>query len=440
MSNPQAPTVGFVSLGCPKALVDSERLLTRLSAEGYAISPTYTDADLVIVNTCGFIDAAVEESLDAIGEALRENGRVIVTGCLGTKREQVREAHPNVLAITGPHAEEEVSRHVHAHLPPPHDPFTRRVPPQGVKLTPEHFAYLKIAEGCNHACTFCVIPALRGPLVSRPVGEVLREAESLAEAGVKELLIVAQDTGAYGLDLKYRTGFAGGRPMKTRLKELCEALSDLGVWVRLHYVYPYPSVDELVPLMAEGKILPYLDVPFQHAHPRILKAMKRPASAENNLERLRAWRAICPGITIRSSFIAGFPGETEAEFEELLEFLEEARLDRVGCFAYSPVDGAAANVLPGAVPEEVREERRRRLMDVQADISADLLAAKIGREIDVLVDEVDEEGTIARSAADAPEIDGLVFLNDHFDAEPGDFLRVCVVDADAHDLYAERAG
>ena len=436
MIDSRAPTIGFISLGCPKALVDSERLLTRFSAEGYAISSTYAGADLVVVNTCGFIDAAVEESLDAIEEALRENGKVIVTGCLGAKGEQVREAHPGVLAITGPHAEEEVLRQVRAHLPPPRDPLLRLMPPQGVKLTPKHFAYLKISEGCNHACTFCVIPALRGPLVSRPVGDVLREAERLAAAGVKELLVIAQDTGAYGLDLRYRTGFAGGRPVKTRLKELCEALSRFDVWVRLHYVYPYPGVDALIPLMAEGKILPYLDVPFQHANPRLLKAMKRPASAENNLERLRAWRAVCPEITIRSTFITGFPGETEAEFEELLVFLEEARLDRVGCFAYSPVDGAAANTLPGAVPSEVREERRRRLMDVQEDISAELLAAKIGHEIDVLVDEVDSQGTIARSSADAPEIDGLVLLDNYFDAEPGDFLRVRVVDTDEHDLYA----
>jgi ribosomal protein S12 methylthiotransferase len=436
MIDSRAPTIGFISLGCPKALVDSERLLTRFSAEGYAISSTYAGADLVVVNTCGFIDAAVEESLDAIEEALRENGKVIVTGCLGAKGEQVREAHPGVLAITGPHAEEEVLRQVRAHLPPPRDPLLRLMPPQGVKLTPKHFAYLKISEGCNHACTFCVIPALRGPLVSRPVGDVLREAERLAAAGVKELLVIAQDTGAYGLDLRYRTGFVGGRPVKTRLKELCEALSRFDVWVRLHYVYPYPGVDALIPLMAEGKILPYLDVPFQHANPRLLKAMKRPASAENNLERHRAWRAVCPEITIRSTFITGFPGETEAEFEELLVFLEEARLDRVGCFAYSPVDGAAANTLPGAVPSEVREERRRRLMDVQEDISAELLATKIGHEIDVLVDEVDSQGTIARSSADAPEIDGLVLLDNYFDAEPGDFLRVRVVDTDEHDLYA----
>ena len=433
----QPPTVGFVSLGCPKATSDSEQILTRLRAEGYVISPSYEGADLVVVNTCGFIDAAVEESLDAIGEALAENGKVIVTGCLGAKQDVVRSAHPSVLAITGPHAADEVMAHVHTHLPQRHDPFSSLIPPQGIRLTPDHFAYLKISEGCNHGCTFCIIPSLRGPLVSRPIGDVMKEAQALADAGVRELLVISQDTSAYGVDVKYRTGFVGGRPMKTRIKELCAALGELGVWVRLHYVYPYPSVDELIPLMAAGKILPYLDVPFQHANARILKAMKRPASSENNLERIRAWRAICPDLTIRSTFITGFPGETEAEFEELLEFLEEAKLDRVGCFAYSPVDGAAANDLPGAVPEEVREERRRRLMDVQADISADLLAARIGREIEVLVDAVDEEGTIARSSAEAPEIDGLVLVDNYFDAEPGDFLRVRVVDADEHDLYAE---
>ena len=433
----QPNRIGFVSLGCPKALVDSEQILTKLRAEGYVISPTYEGADLVVVNTCGFIDAAVEESLDAIGEALNANGKVIVTGCLGAKGDVVRETHPKVLAITGPHAADEVLSHVHAHLPQPHDPFTSLVPPQGVKLTPQHFAYLKISEGCNHSCTFCIIPSLRGPLVSRPIGDVLQEAQYLAEAGVRELLVISQDTSAYGVDVKYRTGFFGGRPVKTRLKELCEALAEFGIWVRLHYVYPYPSVDDLLPLMAEGKILPYLDVPFQHANARILKAMKRPASSENNLERIKAWRAVCPDITIRSTFITGFPGETEAEFEELLEFIEEARLDCVGCFAYSPVDGAVANELAGAVPEEVRDERRRRLMEVQEDISAELLAAKIGREIEVLVDAIDEEGTIARSSADAPEIDGLVFINDFADAEPGDFMRVRVVDADEHDLYAE---
>ena len=434
------PRIGLVSLGCPKALVDSEQIVSRLRAEGYVISPTYQDADLVIVNTCGFIDAAVEESLEAIGEALAENGKVIVTGCLGKREALVRENHPKVLAITGPHAADEVLQHVHAHLPPTHDPFISLVPPQGIRLTPPHYAYLKISEGCNHHCSFCIIPALRGPLVSRPIGEVLQEAENLAAAGVQELLVISQDTGAYGQDIKYRTGFHGGRPLKTRLKELCTALGELGIWVRLHYVYPYLAIDDILPLMADGLILPYLDVPVQHANPRILKAMKRPASAENNLERIRAWRAVCPDLTLRSTFITGFPGEAEAEFEELLEFIEEARLDRVGCFAYSPVDGAAANALAAAVPIEVREERRRRLMDVQEDISAELLAEKIGREITVLVDEVDEEGIIARSSADAPEIDGLVFVNDFFDAEPGDFLQVEVVDADEHDLYAEIPG
>ena len=437
MSTSTPKNIGFVSLGCPKALVDSEQILTRLRAEGYLISPSYEGADLVVVNTCGFIDAAVAESLEAIGEALNETGKVIVTGCLGARADVIREAHPQVLAVTGPHATDEVLQHVHAHLPQPHDPFTSLLPPQGVKLTPQHFAYLKISEGCNHSCTFCIIPSLRGPLVSRPIGDVLQEARTLAEAGVRELLVISQDTSAYGVDLKYRTGFVGGRPLRTRLRELCEALAELGIWVRLHYVYPYPSVDALLPLMAEGRILPYLDVPFQHASAGILAAMKRPASAENNLERLRTWRAICPELTVRSTFITGFPGESEADFAELLAFLAEARLDRVGCFAYSPVDGATANALPGAVPEEVREERRQRLMELQEDISADLLAAKIGREIEVLVDEVDDEGTIARSAADAPEIDGLVFINDHFDAAPGDFLRVRVVDADEHDLYAE---
>ncbi len=435
----KTPKVGFVSLGCPKALVDSEQILTQLRAEGYLISPSYEGADLVVVNTCGFIDAAVEESLDAIGEALSANGKVIVTGCLGAKGDVVRTAHPRVLAVTGPHAADEVLQHVHTHLPQPHDPYTSLVPPQGIKLTPQHYAYLKISEGCNHSCTFCIIPSLRGPLVSRPVGDVLQEAKHLAEAGVRELLVISQDTSAYGVDVKYRTGFFGGRPVKTRLRELCEALAEFGIWVRMHYVYPYPSVDDLLPLMAEGKILPYLDVPFQHASPRILKAMKRPASAENNLERIKAWRAVCPDITIRSTFITGFPGETDAEFEALLSFIEEARLDRVGCFAYSPVEGAAANALPGAVPQAVREERQRQLMELQEDISAELLAAKIGLEIEVLVDEVDEEGTIARSAADAPEIDGLVFINGHFDAEPGDFLRVRIIDADEHDLYAEFA-
>ena len=436
----RVPTVGFVSLGCPKATVDSEHILTKLRAEGYVVSPTYDDADLVIVNTCGFIDAAVEESLDAIGEALNENGRVIVTGCLGAKGDIVRNTHPAVLAVTGPHAADEVMGIVHQHLPQPHDPFTSLVPEQGVRLTPDHFAYLKISEGCNHSCTFCIIPSLRGPLVSRPVGDVLAEAESLARAGVKEILVISQDTSAYGVDLKYRTGFWGGRPVKTRLKELCDALAQFGIWVRLHYVYPYPSVDDVIPLMAAGKILPYLDVPFQHASPRILKAMKRPASAENTLERIAKWREICPEIVIRSTFITGFPGETEEDFDQLIQFLEDARLDRVGAFAYSPVDGATANEIPGLPPEDVREDRRRWLMQVQEDISADKLAERIDSVIEVLVDEVDEEGTIARSQADAPEIDGLVYVDGFFAAEPGDFLKVRVVDADHHDLYAEPVG
>lgn len=431
------PKVGFVSLGCPKALVDSENILTRLRAEGYVISPSYEGSDLVVVNTCGFIDAAVEESLDAIGEALAENGKVIVTGCLGAKGDVVRQAHPQVLAVTGPHAADEVMTAVHEHLPQPHDPFTSLIPPQGIRLTPDHYAYLKISEGCNHSCTFCIIPSMRGPLVSRPIGDVMQEAENLAKAGVKELLVISQDTSAYGVDVKYRTGFWGGKPVKTRMKELCEALAQFGIWVRLHYVYPYPSVDDVIPLMAEGKLLPYLDIPFQHASPRILKAMKRPAAAENTLNRIRKWREICPELTIRSTFITGFPGETEEDFEMLLDFLDEAQLDRVGAFAYSPVEGATANALGDMPADEVREDRRRRLMERQEDISAERLSAKIGRQLTVLVDEVDEEGTLARSMADAPEIDGLVYLDGHFDAAPGDFLEVRVVDADAHDLYAE---
>jgi ribosomal protein S12 methylthiotransferase len=380
-SEPRIPKVGFVSLGCPKALVDSEAILTRLRAEGYLISPSYAGADLVVVNTCGFIDEAVDESLEAIGEALAENGKVIVTGCLGVRERIVRDAYPRVLAVTGPHAPDEVVRHIRAHLPPRTDAFDSLLPPQGVRLTPNHFAYLKISEGCNHSCTFCIIPSLRGPLVSRPVGDILREARALADAGVKEILVISQDTSAYGTDLKYRTGFYGGHPVRARIVELCEALSDLGVWIRLHYVYPHRAIDGLLPLMAEKKILPYLDVPLQHAAPRLLKAMKRPADAENTLERIRAWRGICPDIAIRSTFIVGFPGETEAEFEVLLDFLSEAKLDRVGCFAYSPVEGATANVLPDAVPEDMREERRRRLMEVQEGISAKRLAAKIGKEM-----------------------------------------------------------
>jgi len=431
------PKVGFVSLGCPKALVDSEQILTRLRAEGYDIVPDYEGADLVVVNTCGFIDAAVAESLDAIGEALAENGRVIVTGCLGAREDVVLAAHPQVLAVTGPHATEQVMQEVHKHLPKPHDPFEDLLPPQGIKLTPRHYAYLKISEGCNHRCTFCIIPSLRGDLVSRPISDVMREAENLVAAGVRELLVVSQDTSAYGVDIKYRTGFWGGKPVKTRLLDLARTLGELGVWVRLHYVYPYPSVDDLIPLMAEGKILPYLDVPFQHASPRILKLMKRPASAENVLARVRAWRAVCPELTIRSTFITGFPGETDADFEALLQFLEEAQLDRVGAFAYSPVEGAEANKLPDPVPEALREERRQRLMELQEDISTQRLEQKIGREIEVLVEEVDEEGAIARSQADAPEIDGLVHIPDGEHLEVGEFARVRVTDCDVHDLYAE---
>ncbi len=431
-----APRVGFVSLGCPKALVDSERVLTQLRAEGYAVAPTYGGADLVIVNTCGFIQAAVAESLDAIGEALAENGRVIVTGCLGAKNGVVKHAHPSVLAVTGPHDVEGVMSAVHAHLPKPHDPFVDLVPPQGVRLTPKHYAYLKISEGCNHRCTFCIIPSMRGPLASRPAGEVMREAEGLVSAGVKELLVISQDTSAYGVEVKHRTDFWNGRPMKTRLVELARALGSLGVWVRLHYVYPYPHVDDLIPLMADGKILPYLDVPFQHASPRILKLMKRPASVEANLERIRAWRALCPDLTIRSTFIVGFPGETEREFGALLEFLEEAELDRVGCFAYSPVEGAKANELPGQLPEDVREERRARFMATQARVSARRLRAKVGKRLRVLVDRVEGARAVARSSADAPEIDGVVHVARAAALRPGEFAEVRINRSDAHDLWA----
>jgi ribosomal protein S12 methylthiotransferase len=448
LRTPVAPRVGFVSLGCPKALVDSEQVLTQLRAEGYAIAPSYDGADLVVVNTCGFIDAAVAESLDAIGEALAENGKVIVTGCLGAKDagDFVRSAHPQVLAVTGPHATHEVMAAVHAHLPKPHDPFVDLVPPQGIKLTPRHYAYLKISEGCNHRCTFCIIPSMRGDLVSRPIGEVLAEAERLFRAGVKELLVVSQDTSAYGVDVRYRTGFWQGRPMKTRMLELVRELDALAnahhAWVRLHYVYPYPHVDDIVPLMraspGEGGLVPYLDIPFQHASPRILRLMKRPAAPEKVLDRVRAWRAARPGIALRSTFIVGFPGETEAEFEELLAFLREAELDRVGCFAYSPVDGAAANALPDPVAEDVREARRARFMEVQASISAARLRARIGSDIDVLVDSVAGGIAIARSSADAPEIDGVVRVADGGVLAAGDFARVRVVSADVHDLVATR--
>ena len=435
--SPTAPSVGFVSLGCPKALVDSEQIITRLRAEGYDIAPSYEGADLVVVNTCGFIDSAVAESLDAIGEALAANGKVVVTGCLGAQGNVVRETHPAVLAVTGPHATEAVMDAIHAHLPKPHDPFLDLVPPQGIKLTPRHYAYLKISEGCNHRCTFCIIPSMRGDLVSRPVGDVLQDAENLVKAGVRELLVVSQDTSAYGVDVKYRTSFWKGRPVKTRLTEMVRHMGELGAWVRLHYVYPYPHVDEVIPLMAEGRVVPYLDVPFQHASARILRLMKRPAAAENNLVRVRAWREICPDLTVRSTFIVGFPGETEAEFEELLTFLEEAQLDRVGCFPYSPVTGAAANSLPDPVPDDVKQDRLARLMQVQERISAARLSRWVGREIDVLVDKVDGNTAQARSTADAPEIDGRVHVSQARWLRAGEFARVRVTRADEHDLFAD---
>ncbi|MCK9532084.1 MAG: 30S ribosomal protein S12 methylthiotransferase RimO [Hydrogenophaga sp.] len=431
------PKVGFVSLGCPKATVDAERILTQLRAEGYAMVPDFADADLVVVNTCGFIDAAVEESLDTIGEALAENGRVVVTGCLGAKDEVIRASHPQVLAVTGPNQLEAVMEAVHAHLPPEHDPFVDLVPPGGVKLTPRHYAYLKIAEGCNQLCSFCIIPSMRGRLVSRPAGEVLAEAERLVSAGVQELLVVSQDTGAYGVDLKYRTSFWNGRPVRTRTTELARELGQLGVWVRLHYLYPYPHLDEILPLMAEGLVLPYLDVPLQHASPAILKAMRRPGDVEGTLRRIEQWRRECPDLTLRSTFIVGFPGETDADFERLLEFLEEARLDRVGAFAYSPVEGAAANALPGAVPEELKEERLERFMELQAAISADKLQDRVGHIETVLVDELFEDGVVARSRGDAPEVDGNVFIETDAELAPGQFVEVRITAAGEHDLYAE---
>jgi ribosomal protein S12 methylthiotransferase len=437
MSKPKR--IGMVSLGCPKATVDSEQILTRLRMEGYVISPNYADSDLVIVNTCGFIDSAVAESLEAIGEALAENGKVIVTGCLGAKGSVVKDAHPKVLAVTGPHATNEVMEAIHAHLPRLHDPYSDLVPPQGIRLTPKHYAYVKISEGCNHRCTFCIIPSMRGNLVSRSVGEVMQEAQNLVRSGVKELLVISQDTSAYGVDIKYRTGFWGGRPIKTRMTELVSAMSELGVWVRLHYVYPYPHVDEVIPMMADGLVLPYLDIPFQHASARILKLMKRPASSENVLNRVQRWREVCPDITLRSTFIVGFPGETEAEFEELLDFLREAQLDRVGAFMYSPVEGASANDLPNHLPPEVQQERLARLMQLQETISGVGLARKVGRTMEVLVDEVNDEGAIARSSADAPEIDGLVYIEDGQALNMGDFVNVTVTDSDAHDLWAEIA-
>jgi len=417
--------------------VDSERILTQLRAEGYAIAPSYEDAELVVVNTCGFIDAAVQESLEAIGEALEENGRVIVTGCLGAREQEVRAAHPQVLAVTGPHAYEQVMDAVHRELPAPHDPFSSLVPPQGIKLTPRHYAYLKVSEGCSHRCSFCIIPSMRGDLMSRPVGEVLREAENLVEAGVRELLVVAQDTSAYGADVRYRLDFWKGRPLETRLQPLATALGELGIWVRMHYIYPYPHVDQLLPLMADGRILPYLDVPLQHGSPRILKAMRRPAAAEKVLERIARWREICPDLTIRSSFIVGFPGETEQDFSELLEFISEAQLDRVGCFTYSPVAGATANQLPDPVPEELKEERRARFMEVQAGISRQRLQRHLGRRMIVLVDEVLPQAVRARGPGDAPEIDGNVIIDGAWELEPGDFLEVEITGAGDYDLWAE---
>ncbi len=430
------PRIGFVSLGCPKALVDSERILTQLKVEGYDVVGSYDGADLVVVNTCGFIDDAIEESMEAIGEAMCENGKVIVTGCLGMKSEMIRSAYPEVLAVTGPQQYEAVVEAVHAHLPPRHDPFLDLVPPQGIKLTPRHYAYLKISEGCNHKCSFCIIPSMRGRLQSRRAAEVLSEAERLVDAGVKELLVISQDTSAYGADLRYASDLWQSRAVRAHIRDLVAALGRLGAWVRLHYVYPYPHVDEIVPLMADGLVLPYLDVPFQHASPRILKLMRRPAGAENNLERIRAWREICPGITIRSTFIVGFPGETDADFETLLEFLEAAQIDRAGCFKYSPVVGAAANALPDAVPETVKEERFARFMQTQAEISATRLADKVGSRIGVLVDSLEDGYAIARSSADAPEIDGLVYVDSAAGLIPGEFAEVVVERSDTHDLYA----
>ena len=444
------PKVGFVSLGCPKALVDSEQILTQLRAEGYETASSYDGADLVIVNTCGFIDAAVQESLDAIGEAIKENGKVIVTGCLGAKKDAdgndiILSVHPKVLAVTGPHALAEVMDAVHINLPKLHSPFLDLVPAQGIKLTPKHYAYLKISEGCNHRCSFCIIPSMRGDLVSRAVADIMLEAENLFKAGVKELLVISQDTSAYGVDVKFRMGFWNGTPVKTHMTQLVGVLGELaaqyGAWVRLHYVYPYPHVNDIIPLMAEGKILPYLDVPLQHAHPDVLKRMKRPASGEKNLERIQEWRKICPDLTIRSTFIAGFPGETEAEFEYLLDFLKEAEIDRLGCFAYSPVEGATANDLPNAVPDELREERRGRVMLLQEAISKKRLQAKVGKTIRVLIDEVNRNGGVARSAGDAPEIDGVVYVKAPYEPHKklvvGEFVEVKVTGADAHDLWAE---
>ncbi len=438
MSTPAAPKVGFVSLGCPKALVDSERILTQLRMEGYEVVSTYQDADVVVVNTCGFIDSAKAESLEVIGEAIKENGKVIVTGCMGVEESAIRNVHPSVLSVTGPQQYEQVLNAVHKVVPPStsHNPLIDLVPPQGIKLTPRHYAYLKISEGCNHSCSFCIIPSMRGKLVSRPVGDVLSEAERLVKAGVKELLVISQDTSAYGVDMKYKTDFWNGQPVKTRMTEMCEALSSMGVWVRLHYVYPYPHVDELIPLMAAGKILPYLDIPFQHASPKVLKAMKRPAFEEKTLARIKNWREICPELTIRSTFIVGFPGETEEDFQYLLNWLTEAQLDRVGCFQYSPVEGASANLLDNHVPDDVKQDRWDRFMAHQQVISTARLQLKVGKEMDVLIDEVDDQGAVARCYADAPEIDGSVFIAST-EVKPGDKVRVRIVDADEYDMWAE---
>ena len=433
--------VGFISLGCPKALVDSERILTQLRLEGYQVSASYQNADVVVVNTCGFLDSAKQESLDAIGEAMAENGRVIVTGCMGGDEQAIRKVHPDVLAVSGPHQYEAVVGAVHQHVPPPadHNPYVDLVPKQGIKLTPRHYSYLKISEGCNHRCSFCIIPSLRGDLVSRPIGEVMDEAERLVNAGTKELLVISQDTSAYGVDMKFRTGFWQGKPIKTHMQQLCEALGELGVWVRLHYVYPYPHVDNLIPLMSEGRILPYLDIPFQHAHPDVLKAMKRPANEEKVLERIQRWRDQCPDLSLRSTFIVGFPGETEQQFTYLLDWLKEAQLDRVGCFKYEAVDGAPANALPGAVPEAIKQQRWERFMEAQQAISAARLQNKVGRTLPVLIDEVDEEGAIGRSTADAPEIDGNVFLNGEQTLQPGDLVNVTIDQSDEYDLWGELA-
>ncbi len=437
----RTPKVGFVSLGCPKALVDSERILTRLRAEGYEVASSYRAADLVVVNTCGFIDAAVDESLDAIGEALAENGKVIVTGCLGAQPQKILDRHPQVLKITGPQRYEEVVASVHEYLPPMHEPFIDLMPEQGVKLTPRHYAYLKISEGCNHHCTFCIIPSMRGRLVSRPIGEVLTEAEKLVRAGVKEILVISQDTSAYGVDLKYAADTWRGTPRNARFYDLAAALGELGAWIRLHYVYPYPHVDDVVELMADGRVLPYLDIPFQHASARILKLMRRPAAAENTLERIAAWRKAVPEITLRSTFIVGFPGETDADFEQLLEWSRAAQLDRVGCFEYSPVEGAAANALPEKpVPDEVKRARRERFMELAAEISAERLANKVGRTIKVLVDRIEDGVAIARSASDAPEIDGLVRIATAGKLKVGDFAQVAIIAAGAYDLEARAVG